>query len=365
MHRRLIFLRSTLAMLCLAAGALHITFAAESTNLGEIVRTPDRVAPGNLRQGGVFEANVGFNIPDPNVAIEPPSIEMPPFVRLVRQKVEVGEERTRVTLRIAFDTSRNGHFQGNIRFRGGLFASDIGVDFTVVTPKPGQPRVLILDTPWTHYGVEDASMLQPWVDLVQASGVVADYRWLREADHYEPMPDLSGYHAVLLSGDSLYSLSVAEGDDLRKFASEGGRLLVFANRFYVGSVQAANRVLGPAGIRFVDREAKHPVPTNAPPEEAYTFRIASTNITRHPLTEGVTNLHAYRASPILLQSTNAQPLACLPGLTNACLAAFAPIGKGDAVAVGLTIWWGWPIEPGAQGTDTARFLSNLLRGRQP
>lgn len=365
MHRFQAFLRSILAMLCLAGGALSITFAAESGNLGEIARTPDRVAPGELRQGGVFEASVGFNIPDPNVAIEPPSIEMPPFVRLVRQKVDVGEERTRATLRVAFETSRIGHFQGNIRFRGGLYASDIGVDFTVVAPQPGQPRVLILDTPWTHYGVEDASMLQPWLDIVRASGVSADYRWLREADHYEPMPDLSGYHAVLLSGDSLYSLSVAEGEELRKFASDGGRLLVFANRFYVGSVQAANRVLGPAGIRFVDREAKHPAPTDAPPEEAYTFRIGSTNLMKHPLTQGVTNLHAYRASPILLQSTNAQPLVQLPGLTNACLAAVAPIGKGDAVAVGLTIWWGWPIEPGAQGTDTARFLSNLLRARQP
>lgn len=359
------FWRSAFALFCLLVVAAPIASAAESTGLGEIARTPDRVAPGELRQGGVFEASVGFNIPDPNVAIEPPSIEAPSFVRIVRQKVEVSDELTRVTLRIAFDTSRTGHFQGNIRFRGGLYASDIGVDFTVVAPRPGQPRVLILDTPWTHYGVEDSSMLQPWLDIVRASGVVADYRWLREADHYEPMPDLSEYQAVLLSGDSLYSLSVAEGDELRKFASEGGRLLVFANRFYVGSVQAANRLLAPAGIRFVDREAKHAAPTNAPPEEAYTFRIGSTNLTKHPLTEGVTNLHAYRASPILLQSTNALPLALLPGLTNACLAATAPIGKGDAVAVGLTIWWGWPIEPGAQGTDTARFLSNLLSSRHP
>lgn len=213
MHRFLTFLRSSLAMLCLVVGAFSITFAAESVNLGEIIRTPDRVAPGELRQGGVFEASVGFNIPDPNVAIEPPSIEAPSFVRIVRQKVEVADERTRITLRLSFDTSRTGHFQGNIQFRGGLYASDIAVDFKVVTPQPGQPRVLILDTPWTHYGVEDASMLQPWVDIVRASGVIADYRWLREADHhYEPMPDLSGYHAVLLSGDGLLA-----------FGSQGGR----------------------------------------------------------------------------------------------------------------------------------------------
>lgn len=352
-------------MFCLVAWAPPNTFAAESASLGEVGRTPDRVAPGEVRQGGVFEASVGFNVPDPNVAIEPPSIEAPSFVRIVRQKVEVADERTRVILRLSFDTSRTGRFQGSIRFRGGLYASDIGVDFTVVAPQPGQPRVLILDTPWTHYGVEESTMLQPWLGIVRSSGVSADYRWLREADHYEPMPDLSGYQSVLLSGDSLYSLSVAEGDELRRFASEGGRLLVFANRFYVGSVQAANRLLGPAGIRWIDREAKHPTPTNAPPEEAYTFRIGTNGILRHPLTAGVTHLHAYRASPILLQSTNAQPLVQLPGLTNGCLAAVAPIGKGEAVAVGLTIWWGWPIEPDAQGTDTARFLSNLLRSRQP
>ena len=171
MHRFLAFLRSILAMPCLAGGAFSITFAAESGNLGEIARTPDRVAPGELRQGGVFEASVGFNIPDPNVAIEPPSIELPPFVRLVRQRVDVGEERTRVTLRIAFDTSRNGHFQGNIRFRGGLYASDIAVDFTVAAPQPGQPRVLILDLSGNH-AVESGDR------LTRRRGGTEGGRWL-------------------------------------------------------------------------------------------------------------------------------------------------------------------------------------------
>ncbi len=339
--------------------------AEDSTNVGDIRRMPDAVLLGEIQQQSTVEAGVGFTAPDAVVKLQTPSIVLPPFLRLIRQTGEAEDQGVRFTVRFALDTSRTGTFRGPIRFRSGLVVSEIPVEATVVTEDPSKPRVLILDTPWTPVGFDDGSLIRPWLDVVRQSGATVDYRWLRETGNYEPLPPLARHDTVLVSGDSLSSLSTAEIDQLLAFARDGGRLLVFANRFFVGSVQAANRLTATTGLRWRDIEPTRTIGPDTPPMERWTFHCEGSDVRSHPLTEGVRSVHAVRPSPIQISGTNAVALVKLTGQTNAALAAIRPLGKGEVVGVGLTLWAAWPLEEQARTADSARFLANLLKHRSP
>ena len=339
--------------------------AEDSTNVGDIRRMPDAVLLGEFQRESIVEAAVGFTAPDAVVQLQTPSIDLPPFLRLIRQTAAAEDQGIRFAVRFALDTSRTGTFRGPIRFRSGLVVSEIPVEAVVIAEDPSKPRVLILDTPWTPVGFDDGALIRPWLDVVRQSGANVDYRWLREVGNYEPLPPLARHDTVLVSGDSLSSFSTAEIEQLLGFARDGGRLLVFANRFFVGSVQAANRLTSTTGMRWRDVEPTRPIGPDTPPMERWTFHCEGTDVLLHPLTEGIRSVHAVRPSPIQISGTNALPLVKLTGQTNAALAAISPLGKGDIVGVGLTLWAAWPLEEQARKADSARFLANLLKYRSP
>lgn len=339
--------------------------AEDSANVGDIRRMPDAVLLGEFQRDSTVEAAVGFTAPDAVVQLQTPSIVLPPFLRLIRQTANAEDQGIRFTVRFALDTSRTGTFRAPIRFRSGLVVSEIPVEAIVIAEDPSKPRVLILDTPWTPVGFDDGSLIRPWLDVVRQSGANVDYRWLREVGNYEPLPPLARHDTVLVSGDSLSSFSTAEIDQLLSFAQDGGRLLVFANRFFVGSVQAANRLASTTGMRWRDVEPTRPIGPDTPPMERWTFHCEGADVLPHPLTEGIRSVHAVRPSPIQISRTNALALVKLTGQTNAALAAISPLGKGDVVGVGLTLWAAWPLEEQARKADSARFLANLLKYRSP
>lgn len=341
--------------------------AAESASGLGITSIPDSLILGTVAQDATLIAGVRVGIPDNSGAAGNPDIQLPPFLQLLDRRAETGPEGVDWILRLGTVTSRTGTFRGEIRLRAGLLSSRLPVELDVVPRDPSQSRLLVLDTPWTHFGFEEGTQIRPWLDVVRKSGVTADYLWLHEGQRHEPLPDLSPFSTVLVSGESLATLVEPEMVQLRTFATNGGRLLVFANRFFVGSVPGANRLLQPTGLRFSDREPTNRLRPDAEGFDRYIFRITGDQLHPHPMVEAVHSVHAFRPSPIHL-TTNAnlaRPLVSLPGYTNAHLAVVTPLGRGEAVGVGLTLWATMTSEPGAEDSDNVRFLGRLLHHRRP
>ena len=97
--------------------------AEDSTNVGDIRRMPDAVLLGEFQRESIVEAAVGFTAPDAVVQLQTPSIDLPPFLRLIRQTAAAEDQGIRFAVRFALDTSRTGTFRGPIRFRSGLVVS--------------------------------------------------------------------------------------------------------------------------------------------------------------------------------------------------------------------------------------------------
>src|SRR5262249_24970471 len=101
--------------------------------------------------------------------------------------------------------------------------------------------------------------------------------------------DLSKFDVVLLAPDALLEASAADIKRARAFAERGGRLVVAANRFFVGSVEAANKVLEGYGVKMLDTEAP------AGPNEAILERKG---FAPEVIKAGIGSARFPRASPV-------------------------------------------------------------------
>jgi hypothetical protein len=357
--------------------------AAESGTTKAVGRTPQRIDLGILRPDAVAEASVIVEFP---IVIDPANLTLtaPAFVRVVTNQVEIqdpGTEKatTVCDLLLNFDTHAPGTNRGTLRLEAGLLVGEVPVAAVIAPREPGLTRLLVLDPPWWGNAFEDDVVLGPWHALVRSNRLDPDYRLKRHADPKRPLPELFGHDLVLIGGESLLSLDESERIKLRTFADAGGRLLVFADHFFAGTIPAANRLIAPYGLMltnheppsvpgFVESSARdlgQNVGLRVKPHEGRTHKMGSDAIYDDALTAGVSKVHEHRPTPIFSFNPTTRPLVKLAAQTNGFLAIVAPVGKGEIVVVGLSLWWAWPAEELAAGTDTARFLGNLVRRKQP
>ena len=66
--------------------------------------------------------------------------------------------------------------------------------------------------------------------------------------------DLAKFDVVLLGMEGLTGLSDSDTDRLRRFTERGGRTILAANHFFVGTIAKANGLLVPYGLRMTDTE---------------------------------------------------------------------------------------------------------------
>ena len=141
---------------------------------------------------------------------------------------------------------------------------------------------------------------------------------------------------------------------VRAFAEAGGRLVVTADAFYTGSVTGANAVLDGYGIEVKDVEAP----------QAQEVVLTKDNFDADVVKAGVEKAQFFRASPV--KTDKGRVLVSTPEFDQPGYGyvATAKAGKGEVVALGMSLWCNWVSEGKrkgqANGSDNGKLLGFLL-----
>ncbi|MFN0053805.1 MAG: hypothetical protein ACKV0T_16620 [Planctomycetales bacterium] len=254
---------------------------------------------------------------------------------------------------IALNTDRAAEYQGTIRVALGDEVIEVPVTASVLAQEPGLSRVLLVDTPIQRYSTDDASVFNPWLELVKRAKLDPHYLEIERGRPVLRELDLTKFDVVLIWGDGLFSATATDFDKLRGFVDSGGRCIVAANHFFQGSVARANEFIVPFGLRMKDEE-----PPGVP---AVTVTVAQDWLAKHLLTQGVGNLKFFRPSPIAVEDeAHAELLVTAPLFPGHGFAAVAHSGRGEVVVLGISLWSYWIASEMESGADNAVMLGNLL-----
>jgi hypothetical protein len=326
--------------------------------------TPDRLDFGQVRVGATVEGSVSFFFEGTWTDGVPLQVYPPPFAtvtstRLYHQQFGPGNDRivAAVYLRIATDQLGVSESEATV-FVGDKQAS-VPVRVEVVEPSKRSPKILIPDSPFDRYA-GDFAYFERWRELVKEADLDPTYR-NNQAGFWYRSETLAGYDVVVVGPEDLMKLSPRDVESLLQFARDGGRVVVAANYFFRGSVDGANQLLEPVGLRMEDSE-------NA--GNAAKQIIQDGYLAEHPALDGVKVIVHRRASPIqIVDPLRAKSLIAAPDVQDRSYAAWAEVGDGEIVALGQSLWAGWINEPlgyprrdnpESQESDNARFLKNVL-----
>jgi hypothetical protein len=305
-------------------------------------QTPVEASPPALKMGALYErhsvqAAVWFAWPDD--AKGELEFDLPPFVQLFRQQPD--------EIVVTINTARPGPLHGTITARRGAASVEIAVDAVVLPPIPGQTRVLVASSPWHAQSTGDDAHFDPWRRLVATGKLQCHYIVAPREGHWIDPEVLQQVDVVLLSESCLRDLDADSTTLLRGFVCGGGRLVVCASPFYVGTVPKANDVLEPFGMRM----------SNAERASVEQLDTEAGDVVAHPLTAGVEQLRFHRAGPSELASDEAQALVQFDFGTRQPVVGLRRTGSGgEVVTLGVPLWRTWI----AMAKDNERLLRNLL-----
>jgi hypothetical protein len=210
-----------------------------------------------------------------------------------------------------------------------------------------------VETPFSRFSTSDAAMFNPWLNLVSGAHVDVHYLDVRPRSPVLREIDLANIDVVLLGMGGLVNLHDSDINRLRQFTERGGRTILTANRFFVGTVGKANALLVPYGLRMTDTE----------PIDRPEFDLRAAEIANHPLTDGVKALYFHRPSPVAVTDSNKGTiLVAAPTYPGEGFVAVARAGQGEVVALGESLWWSWVDSDRAKGSDNGALLANLMTG---
>lgn len=235
----------------------------------------------------------------------------------------------------------------------GIEKYEIPVTVEVVAKDDKALRVLVLETPFDAYSTSDAAIFKSWLDVVNAGNLDVDYRDADRSNSVTAGSHLPEYDSLLLSEGGLISLSEDDVERINQFVTSGGRLIVCANSFFVGTIEKANQLLRPHGLELEDREVFR------------THTVVEDEIVEDPLTKDVKRLMFRRTSPVkVLKPDQGRILVKAPDNSETGVIAVTRAGKGEIVVLGQSLWWAWIGQDVNKDFDNALMLLNLLRGDQ-
>ena len=341
--------------LLLAIG-LSLTLAGSATavpNVGKV--QPDGLPFGTLYTEGIAEGSFMIYAPadDPNPKIK---VDAPRFVTVLNtgthfQEFGKGNGFTCVTVEIAIDTAKPGELKGDITVTVGEEKAKVPVSATVRARKAGAPRVLVVGTPFERYSTDKGESYKGWTDVVGAAGLDASYLLVRNTKAVTRDIDLSRFDTVLMSAEALVRQTDDDVKRVRAFAERGGRVVVTANAFFVGSTKGANAILDGYGLEVKDVEA---------PGLPGEIVVKKDGLDAELVKAGAAKAKFYRASPV--RAEKGRVLVSTPEFDRADFGyvATAKAGKGEVVAMGVSLWWNWVGEQRAKDSDNAKVLGWLL-----
>jgi hypothetical protein len=136
----------------------------------------------------------------------------------------------------------------------GRTKAKISIKATIEKSHPGRPRLLIAATPFNRYSTTDGTMFSTWTDLAKEAKADVSYLLAGKEKAVLRDLDLTQFTCVLLADGGLVFLTPEDITKVRRYAQGGGRVVVAANAFMLGTIQKANEVLegsaGPAHIKL-------------------------------------------------------------------------------------------------------------------
>lgn len=320
--------------------------------------------PGRLHLGAVY---VGATVEasfllreagnNPDIKFE---VLAPKFVKLLNQSKEVrqfGLEGPAVigSVEIGIDTTTAGDFSGALAVKLGQTKAKVPVSVTVKARRSGLTRILVAATPFEQWAATDGMMFEAWTDLVKDSPFDVNYLLVHRGKPVLRDIDLEKFDGVFLPAEALVFATPTDVERARAYAEKGGRVVVAANHFFMGSVKGANAVLAGYGLQMRDEEA------GGAGQNDVTVRRG--DFDPWLLKEGVRSLHFFRGSPIVRTDGTKTRLvvrAAGVGQSEDGFVVKAQAGKGNVIAIGQSLWWRWISKEHAHGSDNAKLLRWLL-----
>ncbi|MBK8097149.1 MAG: hypothetical protein IPK26_08580 [Planctomycetes bacterium] len=306
---------------------------------------PADLTLGELRTGAIVEASFRVRWADPRDGGKDAVVEVPPGFRILEAETWQGSDGSmNTTVALQVPTVAAGEVAVEVTVRRGKAIAKLPVTATITPPVPGGSRVLVTDTPFECDSSSDGQIFATWRELVGQARLDVDYRLQREKVRIDATA-LARVDIVLLGESALLDLPRDSVTLLHGFICGGGRVILCANAFYMGTVARLNEVAAPFGIRMFDHE----------PAGLGVDEIGTDDLPRHPMLVGVDRLRTSRPSPSECRN-GAIALATLPNQTHALVALATTQSGGELITVGESLWWKWVGEaPGNQ-----RLLRNLL-----
>jgi hypothetical protein len=272
-----------------------------------------------------------------------PKMELPGFVHLDKivpdQRKDWYDNRPFFVVYLTIDTPRPASYTGRVKLRLDDREASLPMDLTIISPSARTFRLLITETPFV------AESTPSGLDFVSAAKVLTALKVQLDCLRELP-PQLKDYQTILLAEGTLVSLKDEELARLVAFVRGGGRLVIAANAFFVGTVAKANQIIADCGLTILDKD--------------YTPTVTVTNIVPDSLTKDIHRLEFFRPSLIrVTDSSKAKILAPAPTLDGGFVAvARLPTG-GEIIVFTQSLWWN-RLET-KNGSDNIRLLRNLLR----
>ena len=315
---------------------------------------PDRIAIGKVYTGATVEASFMLFEPgtDPKLALQ---VTAPKFVKVLRTAVHTqeygnGNHFVCGTVEIAIDTKVAAEWRGEVSVTLGNTTAKVPITATVKKRCEGLVRLLVAQTPFDRHSTQDGKAFEGWTELISKAPL--DPHYLLQSSERPVLRDLdlSKFDCVLLCDGSLVRLTPVDVKKVRTFAERGGRVVLTANRFMVGSVAKANDVLVGYGLQI--RE-----------EEGQWATVGKADLDPKVAEAGVASLNFFRASPVAVTDPKAaRTLVKAKGVGQPgdAFVAVAKAGRGQVAVLGQSMCWNWVSEKRAGKADNAKLLGWLL-----
>ena len=337
------------SVLMLLAGAAPGAAAAQDLRpIPQPKLQPTVTDLGTVAVGATVEASFGVFWTDAALAREKALVDAPFGAVVQRIETSAYSERALTQVEFALDTATARDVDATFTVRCGSEKVTVPLRAKVIALPKGGSRVLIAESPFEAFSCDDPAVLDAWRKIVEQARLDVDYRLARPGRATFDVAALSRVDVVLAAEGALTELDDGQVAKLHGFVCGGGRVVVFANAFFQGTVHGANRLSEAFDLRIRDRESA----------AGAKWTADAAGLARHPLTAGIEGLDVHRPSPV--EIAEGERAVVLVNLTAPAEQPFAALvstaSGGEMIAVGESLWW----NTAGKSPGFARLLRNVL-----
>lgn len=205
-------------------------------------------------------------------------------------------------------------------------------------------NLLVCTTPF-DYGGQSPGNFFGFSKFLELNGVNYSYT-------FELPGNISLYNTIIVGQGFLATISESDAERLKGFVRNGGTIIVFANSFYVNTIDGANRIINDFGLRMEDREYNE------------GDDLIVQDIENDPVTDNITDLVFSRPSPIFADGSHGSKIIAKNPL-NSDEGFFALSREGGTLfVIGESLYESFLMRRQFQDApaNNSELFINMLRG---